>query len=239
MTSRRFSPLLLSLAAAVAVLVNASPARACDCFAFPTCATFWDAGLAFVGRVERIATPVPGREEATFAIEEWLRGESVKTNLTIVSHGVGYSCEYAFKPSTRYIVFANKAADGSWKAFLCGGTTPLNSPHGKSVMKEIRQALGSRQPGQVSGSVAFDEDPAERIMPGAPITRALVALQNERSTITTRTDEQGEFRFVRVPQGRYSLSVAVPPTAVEVSPTHVVVGARACVQRYIHPQRRQ
>lgn len=239
MISDRFSPLLMSLAVVVVSLVSARPAHACDCAGTPTCASFWNAGLAFVGRVKSIATSVPGKEETTFAIEESLRGEAVMTSVTVVSNGIGYSCDYDFKPQTRYLVFAYKSADGLWKAALCGGTTPMDTQYGRAAMKEIRQVLTSRQPGQVSGEVAFDEDPAERIMPGAPITRALVRLQNDRSTLTTRTDEQGEFRFLRVPPGRYLLSVALPPTAVNTPPTQVVVGAKACVAKYIFPHRRQ
>jgi hypothetical protein len=239
MPPARCSPLLVSLAVVVVSLVSVSPARACDCAGMPICASFWSADLAFVGSVKDIASPVPGREETTFVIEEWLRGEAVKTSVTIVSNGVGYSCDYDFKPSTSYLVLAYKAADGSWKASLCGGTAPLDSRYGRTAVKEIRESLTSRQPGQVSGSVAFDEDPTERVMPGEAIVRAVVRLQNVRNALTTRTDERGEFRFLRVPPGRYSLSVDLPPNAKEIPPAAIVVGAKACVQRYIHPHRRQ
>ncbi len=143
MISGRFSQLLVSTAIVAGSLLIARPANACDCAGRPTCATFWDADLAFVGRVKAVATPMPGKEETTFEIEEWLRGEAVKASVTIVSNGVGYSCDYDFTPSTRYLVIAYKAADGSWKAFLCGGTASLDSQYGKAALKEIRQALTS------------------------------------------------------------------------------------------------
>jgi carboxypeptidase family protein len=232
-------PILAAAVVALVCMVHASPVQACDCVGFPTCATLWNAELAFIGKVDHIATPRPGTEETTLIIEEWLRGEVVKKEVTIVSVGVGVSCDYDFTPETRYIVFAYKAPDGSWKARLCGGTTPLDSGNGKAALKEIRAVLNSRESGQVSGEVAFDEDPAERVMPGAAITRTLVRLRNDQRTLTTRTDERGEFRFSRVPPGRYALSVALPPNATDVPPMQVVVGAKACVQRYVFPHRRE
>ena len=232
-------PMLIVAMVALVCVVNASPVQACDCAGLPTCANLWNAELAFIGKVERIATRGERTEETTLIIEEWLRGEVVKKEVTIVSVGVGVFCDYDFSPDTRYLVFAYKAPDGSWKASLCGGTTPVESASGKAALKEIRSVLVSRASGQVSGLVAFDEDPAERVMPGAAITQTLVSLQNGQRTLTTRTDARGEFRFSRVPPGRYALSVALPPTAADVQPMQVVVGAKACVQRYVFPHRRE
>jgi len=235
----RMKPIFVAVVIGLACVVHPSPVQACDCAVGPTCATFWSTQLAFIGKVDRIATPGPGTEETTLIIEEWLRGEVVKNEVTIVSTGVGVSCEYDFSPNTRYLVFAYKAPNGLWKAFLCGGTTPVDSVSGKEAIKEIRSVLRSREPGQVSGQVAFDEDPAERVMPGAAITQTLVSLQNDQRTLTTRTDARGEFRFARVPQGSYALSVGLPPNAADVPPMQVVVGAKACVQRYVFPHRRE
>lgn len=223
---------------ALACVANASPGYACDCFGRPTCAAFWDTQLAFIGTVKDIATPAPRTQKTTLIVEERLRGEAVKNEVTIESVGVGVSCDYNFSPATRYLVFAYRSPDGSWKAFLCGGTTPVESAVGQAALKEIRAALKSREPGSVSGNVAFDEDPAETVRPGAAITQATVTLQSAQTTLTAKTDAQGDFRFARVPVGRYSLSVVLPPDASTVSPMDVVVGAKACVERSIFPHRR-
>src|SRR5688572_17162009 len=175
--------ILISAIVAFVWNVSVSPASACDCAGRPTCATLWDADLVFVGTVNRIVTTAPKTEEARFTIEEWLRGEPVGKEVTIMSAGVGFSCEYDFAPAGRYLVFARKAPDGSWKAALCGGTTPIESKQGQADLAEIKAALNSRQPGTVSGEVAFDEDPAERIMPGAPIARTAVRLRSESTTL--------------------------------------------------------
>jgi hypothetical protein len=215
----------------------ASPAHACDCAGLPTCANLWDSDLVFIGTVERIATPVPGTEEVTLNVEKWLRGEKVSTQVVIVSRGVGVSCDYNFE-QTRYLVFAYKAADGSWKSRLCGGTAPLDSAHGKQTLREINEALSSRAPGQVSGSVAFDENRTEFVSPDTPIAATTVRLRNEARVLTAKTDREGAFQFSRVPPGSYVLVAELPPDAAPVPPIQVVVGANACVRRYIFPERR-
>ena len=178
-------PLILVFIVAVSFVLGASPAHACDCAGLPTCANLWDSDLVFIGNVERIATPVPGTEEVTLSVEKWLRGEKVKTEVTIVSRGVGVSCDYNFE-QTRYLVFAYKAADGSWKVGLCGGTAPLESANGRRTLREINEVLNSDAPGQVSGNVAFDENRTELVFPDTPIAATTVRLRNEARVLTAK-----------------------------------------------------
>jgi hypothetical protein len=227
----------LSAAAVVFVgyVLTASTAHACDCFGAPTCANLWNAGLVFVGRVERIDTPSPRNEVATLVVEEWLRGAAVKDRVTIVSEGVGVACTYDFNEQRRYLVFAYQAPDGAWKAPLCGGTMPLESA--SKVLDEIKRDLRSRRSGRVSGSVAFDERPGELIFTGPPIPAATVSLRNEQRVLTTKTNARGEFQFPRVPPGAYSLFAALPADAQQVAPIPVRVGANACITRHVFPER--
>lgn len=233
----RLRPLICGFIMAIASAIGASPAHACDCAGLPTCANLWDSNLVFIGNVERIATPVPGTEEVTLSVEKWLRGEKVETEVTIVSRGVGVSCDYNFE-QTRYLVFAYKATDGSWKARLCGGTAPLTSEYGRQTLREINEVLTSRASGQVSGNVAFDENHTELVFPDTPIAAATVRLRNEARVLTAKTDRRGDFQFSRVPPGTYVLVAELPPDAAPVPPIQVVVGAKACVRRCIFPERR-
>lgn len=236
-SAARRAPVILAFVVTVTCVIGASPAHACDCFGMPTCSTLWDSDLVFIGNVERIVTPAPGTEEVTLRVEKWLRGENVKNDMTIVSSGVGVSCDYDFE-QTRYLVFAYKATDGSWKATLCGGTTRLESAHGQQALREINEVLTSRAPGQVSGNVAFDEDQTELVFPDTPIPATTVRLRNEERVLTAKTDRGGDFQFSRVPPGRYLLTAELPPTAAPIPPIQVVVGAKACVRRHIFPERR-
>src|SRR5262245_33790770 len=98
---------------AVALTASARPAAACSCAARPLCATFWDADGVFIGRAE--VTPLgPGAQRTRFEVEESFRGPA-SGPVEIVSRGIGGSCDYGFSNGTRYIVFARRALDGSWK----------------------------------------------------------------------------------------------------------------------------
>ena len=227
----------LSAAAVVVVgyVLTASTAHACDCFGAPTCANLWNAELVFVGRVERIDTSAPRTEAATLVVQEWLRGAPVKDRVTIVSEWVGVHCTFNFDERRRYLVFAYKTPDGTWRASLCGGTTRLESA--QKVLDEIKRDLRSGRSGRVSGLVAFDEKPGEPVFPDTPIPATRVSLRNEQRVLTTKTNARGEFQFSRVPPGAYSLVAALPADAQQVAPIPVRVGANACITRHVFPER--
>lgn len=205
-------------------------AAACDCAVLPTCATTWDADLVFVGTATRVAEPSAGVEDTEFAIEEWLRGERVDAKITLHSEGVGASCDYDFTPGVKYLVMAHRRA-GVWTAALCGGTRPF--PNAVSAVNEIRNALRSRAPGTVSGEVFFDAFPDERIGGSVPIVGAAVTLRAGNDRRSVATDANGAFLLARVPAGIYELSVNVPSNATPVRSQRLVVGANACIRRYI------
>jgi hypothetical protein len=217
----------------VALLLCASSpdfAAACDCVVLPTCATTWDADLVFVGTATKVSEPSARVEETEFAVEEWLRGEQVDAKITLRSEGVGFSCDYDFTPGVKYLVIARRRAE-VWTAALCGGTRPF--PSAVSAVNEIRNALRSRAPGTVSGEVFFDAFPDERIGGSVPIVGAVVTLRAVNDRLSVATDAKGAFRFAAVPQGVYELSVNVPSNATPVPSQRLVVGANACVRRYI------
>jgi hypothetical protein len=216
-------------------VLSASTVDACDCFGSSTCATLWDADLVFVGRVERVETSAPRTEAATLVVQEWLRGAPVKDRVTIVSEWVGVQCSFDFDERRRYLVFASRAPDGTWKASLCGGTTRLESA--TKALAEITRDLRSRGTGRVSGLVAFDEKSGELVSPDTPIPAATVSLRSDQRTLTTTTNARGEFRFSKVPPGVYSLAALLPAGAQRLEPIAVLVGANACVTRNVFPER--
>lgn len=205
-------------------------AGACDCSGQPTCATTWDADLVFVGTATRVSEPSARVEDTEFAIEEWLRGERVVAKITLHSEGIGFSCDYDFMPGVKYLVMAHRRA-GVWTAALCGGTRPF--PSAESTVNEIRNAIRSRAPGTVSGGVFFDAFPDERIGGNVPIVGAAVTLRAVSDRLSVTTDAKGAFRLAPVPPGVYQLIVSVPSNATPVPSQRLVVGADACIRRYI------
>jgi hypothetical protein len=85
--------------------------------------SFWEADRVFTGRAE--VTPVgPGAQRTRFRIEESFRGAGGVVE--IVATGIGGSCAYAFKHRTRYLVYAHRDPDGTWRAYFCDPIAPLN-----------------------------------------------------------------------------------------------------------------
>jgi hypothetical protein len=203
-------------------------AAACDCGSAPTCSSTWEADLVVVGTATEISKPLDGVEETEFAVEEWLRGERVDAKIALRSEGVGVSCDYDFTEGVRYLVMAHRRS-GGWTAALCGGTRPF--PSAQSTVNEIRSALRSRAPGNVSGWVYFDAFPDERVGGGAAIVGATVTLRNGNDRRSVATDTKGAFRLASVPPGIYELVVNVPPNATPVPSQRLVVGANACITR--------
>lgn len=221
-------------AALFAVCLDVTPAQACECVGLPSCQTAWAADLVFIGTAQ-VSEIGPRKEQALFKVEEWLRGERVGEQLKFLTEGVGVSCDARFESGVRYIVFAYKVADGTWKG-SCATAPLLQAPF---AAEYIRKMLRSTEPGAVSGNVVFDADPSELYRSGPPLSNAAVHLRSALRELTTATNTQGDFRFERVPSGEYSLVVDVPKDAAPVQPMKVVVGAEACVMRviFVDPRR--
>jgi hypothetical protein len=113
----------VAILCSVALAVPARPASACTCATQPISVAFWQADRVFTGRAE--VTPLgPGAQVARFRTEETFRGP--RGVVEIVARGIGGSCAYAFVHGTRYLVFARRAPDGTWRAVFCDPTAPID-----------------------------------------------------------------------------------------------------------------
>ena len=107
----------------VALAFFVRSACACTCAMRPVSVAFWEADRVFTGRAE--VTPLgPGAQRTRFRVEESFRGPGGVVE--IVSRGIGGSCAYAFVHGTRYLVYARRAPDGTWRAFFCDPTAPID-----------------------------------------------------------------------------------------------------------------
>ena len=71
----------------LAILWHGERAEGCSCGTPPTCATVWDAELVFVGTATQVSGD-RGSEQAQFTVQEWVRGERVGQQVTLVSEGI-------------------------------------------------------------------------------------------------------------------------------------------------------
>lgn len=205
----------------VAIVISERPAHACSCAQRPVCAAFWEVDRVFTGWAE--VTPLgPGAQRARFRVEESFRGPADGV-VEVMARGIGGSCAYAFVHGTRYLVYARRAADGTWSSFFCDPTAPLDqAAEGLAFSRGI--ARDSHRGGSLVGSVMM----AERPLGGVPI-----ALRGGPGVLSTTTDPSGLFTFKDVAVGRYVLSVSTPPRAHPVSPAMIEIkGPGACV---VHP----
>ena len=108
----------------VALASLVGPAFACTCAMRTAAVAFSEADRVFTGRAE-VSPLGPGAQRARFRVEESFRGPAGGV-VEIVARGIGGSCAYAFVHGTRYLVFARRAPDGTWKAFFCDPTAPMD-----------------------------------------------------------------------------------------------------------------
>jgi hypothetical protein len=115
--------LRVAILCAAALIVDLRPAFACTCALRPVSTAFREADRVFTGRAE--VTPLGrGAQRTRFRIDESFRGPGGVVD--ILATGIGGSCAYAFEHGTRYLVYARRAHDGTWRAFFCDPTAPLD-----------------------------------------------------------------------------------------------------------------
>jgi hypothetical protein len=213
-----------------AVLATTSLPRdvlACSCPPIPVCSSLWTADVVFVGLVTNVARPTPGTEMTRFSVEEWFRGERVGKEATIASYSVGGSCDRGFDEGKRYMVYANRRSDGSWRVDVCSATATVD--RAAQDLKYVRDALAHPGPGALWGNAFIDVDPTEHVRSGPSIARAPLVLESGARRLLSTTDPQGQYRFERIPAGEYTLSSDLPSDLVPVPPKRIVIGKGACI----------
>lgn len=220
----------------LAVVAPARPASACSCAMRAVCAAFWEADRVFIGRAE--VTPLgPGAQLTRFRVEESFRGPAGV--IEIVARGIGGSCAYAFVHGTRYLVFARRAADGTWSSFFCDPIAPLDQA-GESLRFARDVSRDTRHGGRVFGSVTLaTRAPKGQVTSASPLGGAMLTLRRGPYVRSATADATGVFELRDVPPGLYSLTIA-PVTDTESQPAVPIEikGPGACVGQSITVFRR-
>jgi hypothetical protein len=204
-------------------ITAARPAEACSCAMRSVCSAFWEVELVFVGRAE-VTQLGPGAQRARFRVEERFRGPAADV-VEIVGRGIGGSCAYAFGHGTRYLVFARRAPDGTWNAYFCDPTGPVDSAAaGLAFARDI--ARNPSRGGRIDGAVIVDPKPDSS--EETPVAGGTVTLRGEGRVFSTRTDRNGSYSFDDVPVGRYVLTVSGGP-GVQAESVVEIKGPGACV----------
>src|SRR5690349_15810760 len=110
--------LRVTLAVALALVVAAERANACECITTgPPCQHFFTVDAVFAGKVQSISIAAPPafeypRQVVMFSIERSFAGIQGETVEVITGLGGG-DCGYAFKAGERYLVYAHGGNNGS------------------------------------------------------------------------------------------------------------------------------
>ena len=193
----------------------------------------------FIGQANVVGTG-PGSQRTRFRIEESFRGPA-SGDIEIVSKGIGGSCDFEFKNSSRYVVYAKRTSGGIWLASICSRTALLDDDSVADDLVFARQIVKNPAgPGRVLGSVSIGERDSRGIVIGTGVLPgASVSIRNADHAFTIETDLRGNFEFA-VPSGQYTLTLRVPSQFEPAAPATVTVpGAGACVTHSFSVVRRR
>ena len=182
--------------AAAMIGVSSRPVSACTCIASgPPCQTYFQVDAVFVGTVRAIEVrevPIEGitwlarRRLVHISIDGPARGVQGTAVDVWTGEGDG-DCGYAFKPGSRYIVYAYKRPDGALGTGICSRTRPIEDA-GEDL--SFIAGLGTRSSGaHVSG----------RINHWRPIQRPAVIWNTAASPTCRYSFEDPPGRFRRRP----------------------------------------
>jgi len=176
---------------------------------------------------------------AHMAVEEALKGITQK-EVDVVTGGGGGDCGFGFREGERYLVYAypNRRGDGedanrvssthlagsgvkvipgTLTTSICMRTRPLNYAH--NDLELIRALLNNKPETRIIGGVMEYTEPlceagscsSEFVGPLVDVTiRAQGQQGNHEKKHETKTDENGAFRFVNLPPGKYNVRLAMP-----------------------------
>ena len=208
------------------------PAFACTCAMRPVCAAFWEADRVFIGRAD-VTTLGPGSQLTRFRVEESFRGPAGGL-VEILARGIGGSCAYAFVHGTRYLVFARRAADGTWSSFFCDPVAPLDQA-GESLAFARGVARDSRRAGRLFGSASIvARGPDGQVTYASPLSGATITIRREAHVFSATTNSGGGYEIKDVPPGSYALFVSAVPGVESVPPARIEIkGPGACASHAI------
>lgn len=195
---------------------------ACSCGIAPSrpgkCADLKATGPSFVGTVIDIENPPDERRFADqsglsryrFRVDENISGFEEK-EVDVYSGRGGGDCSYHFRMGQSYFVTPYKAASkdfygaepGKLVAGICTETQPAATA--ATLLAELR----TRKHGSVvEGVLRTKEQPNDYNHEMPDVT---VELRGKDTTLSTRTDIDGMYRFTGIPSGTYQFAAKLPP----------------------------
>jgi hypothetical protein len=197
---------------------------ACSCLSpGPPCQALFQSDVVFVGTVRTI-TPAPTLPDADprnpmsqrlvvrFAIERAVRGiEGRALELDVRTGSDGGDCGFAFETGERYVVYANRHAQGWLGTSTC--TRTRLASNAADDFGYFGGLPGTGAGARMFGTVKhWEHDPATRTtVQHGPVADVQVLLRGPRGTYSTMTDTAGNYNITGIPAGAYEIDVLPPP----------------------------
>jgi hypothetical protein len=227
-------------------LISVPRIWACSCSrtAPGACSKISDEGILFVGTVVDIENPADERRGANqggtsryrFRVDETLNGITAK-EVDVYSGRGGGDCSYHFQLGETYFVNPAGTSD-HLLATICSDTQPAQGA--EALLIELRARRDGKPFASVYGVLRKTQQPYtwtyadgyDRPLPGTT-----VELKSSERTVTSKTDNNGIFRFYGLPAGTYNFAVVLPAhlelveTIVSEPPPSITVPENACYQQ--------
>jgi len=230
----------------VVSLISVPRIWACSCSrtAPGACSKISDEGILFVGTVVDIENPADERRGANqggtsryrFRVDETLNGITAK-EVDVYSGRGGGDCSYHFQLGETYFVNPAGTSD-HLLATICSDTQPAQGA--EALLIELRARRDGKPFASVYGVLRKTQQPYtwtyadgyDRPLPGTT-----VELKSSERTVTSKTDNNGIFRFYGLPAGTYNFAAVLPAhlelveTIVSEPPPSITVPENACYQQ--------
>jgi len=209
-----------------ALLLAAPEAQACTCLS-RGCGVVGTGAVLFEATVARIERNAPAAGTVVHLTDtRAIDGGSVPMS---VIGGDGVNCGYQFRVGVRYLIEADSASGGM--VSTCSQTRPLAAARG---LLEFLSAPSIPERPRVWGRVTAADIRGQGLgWPGGPAVHGATVTLEGPVAVRQTTGANGDFSFRGVPDGRYRLSVTIPPDRGDVSApaaTDVTVSSEtACV----------
>jgi hypothetical protein len=217
------------------VLLSADRASACLCLPVSACETYKHAPAIFVALVTDIDPARKDPNELQYAhlsIEQTFKGTN-ESKVKFLQGSPGIGCSFIFEEGERYLLYATY--DEESKTFYtntCTRSRPL--AYAAEDLDYLRGLPFSNEVTRLSGTVIKSDYYEESGNPSVPeLIRGVkvIAEGENRQRFEAVTNDQGFYKIVGLPSGRYRVTAEIPPYLSHDSdkPPFVDVPKNGCV----------
>ena len=206
-----------------ALLVSTRSAWACSCRSagLSPCQEARRSGLVFVGtaireqsitlRGPREFPRLPGRR-IRFSVEEMLVGIP-RGSVLIETQATDGSCGVGFKIGKQYLVYA-RGLEEPYGASACSRTAPVSAVKNElALLRDYRHVeLKARLFGTVRGTIMPRPTQTSADLKHVAVPNVVVTASGKVGRRQTTTDMDGQFVFVGLPPGVYTVRAHGPPS---------------------------